>query len=84
MVCHGEHTYLYTQILLHTLSQESKGGPRIKRLGQELQNHAKLKYDIYILVYTNLEWVFIVVVEVLKLFCLRCEVGATYASGKTV
>ena len=55
MVCHGEHTYLYTQILLHTLSQESKGGPRIKRLGQELQNHAKLKYDIYIHVSTNIE-----------------------------
>ncbi|XP_067931897.1 negative elongation factor D-like [Watersipora subatra] len=41
MVCHGEHTYLYTQILLYTLSQESKGGPKAKRLSQELQLHAK-------------------------------------------
>ncbi|KAF6020116.1 NELFCD [Bugula neritina] len=41
MVCHGEHTYLYSQILLYTLSQESKGGAKIKRLSQELQIHAK-------------------------------------------
>ena len=32
MVCHGEHTYLYSQAMLHVLSQEVKGGANIKRL----------------------------------------------------
>lgn len=35
MVCHGEHTYLYSQTLLHLLAQEPKGGSNIKRLSQE-------------------------------------------------
>ena len=39
MVCHGEHTYLYSQLLMHTLSQE-KNGSKIRRLSQELEKFA--------------------------------------------
>lgn len=40
MVCHGEHTYLYSQVLMQILSQEPKGGSNIRRLSQELQKSA--------------------------------------------
>ena len=40
MVCHAEHTLLYSSALLHLLSQESKGGASIKRLFQEITRHA--------------------------------------------
>ncbi|XP_048254735.1 negative elongation factor D-like [Haliotis cracherodii] len=43
MVCHGEHTYLYSQVLMHILSQELKGGSNIRRLCQELQKCASEK-----------------------------------------
>ncbi|XP_050395724.1 negative elongation factor D [Patella vulgata] len=43
MVCHGEHTYLYSQVLMHILAQEPKGGFNIKRLCQELQKCANEK-----------------------------------------
>ncbi|KAK7505402.1 hypothetical protein BaRGS_00003564 [Batillaria attramentaria] len=43
MVCHGEHTYLYSQILMHILAQETKGGSNIRRLCQELQQCASEK-----------------------------------------
>lgn len=44
MVCHGQHTYVYSQVLLQILSQEPKGGFMMKRLSQEItkcaqQNH---------------------------------------------
>ncbi|XP_047116357.1 negative elongation factor D [Schistocerca piceifrons] len=44
MVCHGQHTYVYSQVLLQVLSQEPKGGSNMKRLSQEIvrcaqQNH---------------------------------------------
>lgn len=41
MVCHGEHTYLYSQTLLHLLSQEPRGGSNIKRLSQEVGRYAQ-------------------------------------------
>ncbi|UYV67725.1 NELFCD [Cordylochernes scorpioides] len=41
MVCHGEHTYLYTQALLHILAQEPRGGANVKRLSQELGKYAQ-------------------------------------------
>ncbi|XP_076370703.1 negative elongation factor complex member TH1 isoform X2 [Tachypleus tridentatus] len=41
MVCHGEHTYLYSQALLHQLSQEPRGGSNIKRLSQEICKYAQ-------------------------------------------
>lgn len=41
MVCHGEHTYLYSQVLMHILANEPRGGSNIRRLCQELQNGAK-------------------------------------------
>lgn len=40
MVCHAEHTLLYSSALLHLLSQEAKGGSSIKRLFQEITRHA--------------------------------------------
>nr|XP_012152712.1 PREDICTED: negative elongation factor D-like isoform X1 [Megachile rotundata] len=44
MVCHGQHTYVYSQVLLQILAQESRGGFMMKRLSQEItkcaqQNH---------------------------------------------
>lgn len=42
MVCHGEHTYLYSQALLHLLAQEVRGGCSIKRLSQEISKYAQL------------------------------------------
>ena len=44
MVCHGEHTYLYSQLLMQILSQEPRGGPNIRRLFQEVQQCAKQRY----------------------------------------
>lgn len=41
MVCHGEHTYLYSQAVLHVLSQEPRGGSNIRRLAQEISRHAQ-------------------------------------------
>ncbi|CAB3367523.1 Hypothetical predicted protein [Cloeon dipterum] len=47
MVCHGQHTYVYSQALLHVLSQEPKGGFSIKRLSQEITKCARENgYDI--------------------------------------
>ncbi|KAK7114702.1 negative elongation factor D-like [Littorina saxatilis] len=43
MVCHGEHTYLYSQILMHNLARELKGGSNVRRLCQELQKCATEK-----------------------------------------
>ena len=43
MVCHGEHTYLYSQVLMHILAQEIKGGSNIRRLCQELQKSAQAR-----------------------------------------
>lgn len=41
MVCHGEHTYLYTQVMMSILCQEQKGGSNIRRLCQEINQSAK-------------------------------------------
>lgn len=40
MVCHSEHTLLYSTALLHILCQESRGGSSIKRLFQEVTKSA--------------------------------------------
>ncbi|XP_076058281.1 negative elongation factor complex member TH1 [Oratosquilla oratoria] len=40
MVCHGQHTYIYAQVMLQILSQEPKGGNNIRRLQQEITKHA--------------------------------------------
>ncbi|WAR13302.1 NELFD-like protein [Mya arenaria] len=40
MVCHGEHTYLYSQVMMNILAQEPKGGSNIRRICQELQKCA--------------------------------------------
>ena len=43
MVCHGQHTYVYAQVLLSVLSSEQKGGHVIRRLQQEIQKEAQGK-----------------------------------------
>ena len=43
MVCHGEHTYLYSQLLMHSLAAESKGGSNMRRLCQEMHKSAHSK-----------------------------------------
>ncbi|XP_055371165.1 negative elongation factor D [Condylostylus longicornis] len=40
MVCHGQHTYVYSQVLVGVLAQESKGGFVMKRLSQEITKYA--------------------------------------------
>lgn len=40
MVCHGQHTYVYSQVLVQVLAQESKGGFNMKRLAQEITKYA--------------------------------------------
>jgi len=40
MVCHSEHTLLYSSALLHILSQESRGGSNVRRLFQEVTRNA--------------------------------------------
>ncbi|XP_055298224.1 negative elongation factor D [Sitodiplosis mosellana] len=40
MVCHGQHTYVYSQVLVQVLSQEPKGGFNMKRLSQEITKYA--------------------------------------------
>lgn len=46
MVCHGQHTYVYSQVLLHVLSKESKGGSIMKRLAQEITKCAQSQHDV--------------------------------------
>ncbi|ELT99304.1 hypothetical protein CAPTEDRAFT_160748, partial [Capitella teleta] len=40
MVCHGEHTFLYSQLLMHILAAEQKGGANVKRIYQEVHKAA--------------------------------------------
>ncbi|XP_014242480.1 negative elongation factor D [Cimex lectularius] len=46
MVCHGQHTYVYSQVLLHVLSRETKGGSIMKRLAQEITKCAQQQHDV--------------------------------------
>lgn len=41
LVCHGEHTYLYSVSLLHLLSLEPRYGGILKRLAQEIANYSQ-------------------------------------------
>jgi len=41
MVCHGQHTYVYSLVLLQVLSKENKGGSNMKRLAQEITKCAQ-------------------------------------------
>lgn len=41
MVCHGAHTYVYSQVIVHILSQEPRGGAIMKRLSQEITRCAQ-------------------------------------------
>jgi negative elongation factor C/D len=36
MICHAEHTFVYSQVLLYFLMQETKGSHLMKRLSQEI------------------------------------------------
>ncbi|XP_054274873.1 negative elongation factor D-like [Macrosteles quadrilineatus] len=47
MVCHGQHTYVYSLVLLQVLSRENKGGSNMKRLAQEITRCAQLsRHDV--------------------------------------
>ncbi|BET00091.1 negative elongation factor [Nesidiocoris tenuis] len=46
MVCHGQHTYVYSQVLLHVLSRENKGGFVMRRLAQEITKYAQSQHDV--------------------------------------
>lgn len=46
MVCHGQHTYVYSQVMVQVLSQEPKGGFNMKRLSQEITKYALQKYEL--------------------------------------
>jgi len=47
MICHGQHTYVYAQVLLGTLGTEQRGGHVIRRLQQEVQKQAiKANHDV--------------------------------------
>lgn len=41
MVCHGQHTYVYSQVIIHVLAREPKGGSSMKRLSQEITRCAQ-------------------------------------------
>ncbi|KAG8259776.1 beta ketoadipyl CoA thiolase, th1 [Homalodisca vitripennis] len=41
MVCHGQHTYVYSLVLLQVLSRENKGGSNMRRLAQEITRCAQ-------------------------------------------
>ncbi|CAH0547280.1 unnamed protein product [Brassicogethes aeneus] len=41
MVCHGQHTYVYSQVVIHILARETKGGSSMKRLSQEITKCAQ-------------------------------------------
>nr|CAH7723536.1 unnamed protein product [Callosobruchus chinensis] len=41
MVCHGQHTYVYSQVIIHILARETKGGSAMKRLSQEITRCAQ-------------------------------------------
>jgi len=41
MICHGEHTYLYSQAILYLLARDCKGSANIKRLSQEVAKYAQ-------------------------------------------
>ena len=43
MVCHGEHTYLYSQAILYLLAKDCKGSASIKKLSQEVAKYAQKK-----------------------------------------
>lgn len=44
MVCHGQHTYVFSQVLIQVLAQEpTKGGFNMKRLSQEITKYALQK-----------------------------------------
>ncbi|GJQ68196.1 TH1 [Trypoxylus dichotomus] len=41
MVCHGQHTYVYSQVIIQVLAREHKGGSSMKRLSQEITKCAQ-------------------------------------------
>ena len=47
MVCHGQHTYIYAQVMLQILAQETKGGNNIRRLQQEITKYAINRLDVF-------------------------------------
>lgn len=61
MVCHGQHTYIYAQVMLQILSQEAKGGNNIRRLQQEITKYAITRWvplEMMLMIITDLTVVF--------------------------
>ena len=52
MVCHGQHTYVYSQVLLAVLAQEPRGGATVKRLAQEVMKCAQQRW-VRVIPFTN-------------------------------
>ena len=71
MVCHGEHTYLYSQLLMYMLSQDAKGGSNVRRLCQEVDASAHSK------------WVAPLSQVVLSQVVLTAEPGGAWLIGTT-
>ncbi|KAI4470313.1 negative elongation factor d [Holotrichia oblita] len=59
MVCHGQHTYVYSQVIIQVLAREHKGGSSMKRLSQEITKCAQKKQVLLILMFRNIRSNFI-------------------------
>lgn len=44
MVCHSQHTYVFTLVALQVLAKESNGGVNMKRFSQEITRCAQERY----------------------------------------
>jgi len=46
MVCHSQHTYVFTLVALQVLAKETNGGVNMKRFSQEITRCAQERYYI--------------------------------------
>jgi len=44
MVCHSQHTYVFTLVALQVLAKETNGGVNMKRFSQEITRCAQERY----------------------------------------
>lgn len=47
MVCHSQHTYVFTLVALQVLAKETNGGVNMKRFSQEITHCAQERYCIF-------------------------------------
>jgi len=43
MICHAEHTYLYSQVMISILAEEKKFRCKLRRISQEIQKYARTR-----------------------------------------